>query len=87
MACNVELQKAGSSYPRTCADCKLGPCVKGYSKGQGNKIPSCLPASAFLVRNDKTDKMVIVSSQAEAEKFAELLDGQWAEVPCVSINH
>lgn len=31
MACNEDLKKAGGAYPRTCADCGLGPCKK-YAK-------------------------------------------------------
>lgn len=28
MACNQDLQRANQPYPRTCADCGLGPCKK-----------------------------------------------------------
>lgn len=28
MACNKDLQAEGKVYPRTCADCALGPCTK-----------------------------------------------------------
>lgn len=85
MACNVELRANGKSYPRTCADCKLAPCTKGHNKSGGYEVPSALPASLFLVRNDKTEKMVITRSEAEAEAMAELLDGKHEEVPVVSI--
>lgn len=27
MACNEQLRAEGLPYPRTCADCKLGPCL------------------------------------------------------------
>lgn len=32
MACNNELRENNKPYPRTCADCKLGPCHKLGSK-------------------------------------------------------
>lgn len=28
MACNEDLKKTADSWPRTCADCGLGPCKK-----------------------------------------------------------
>jgi hypothetical protein len=57
----------------------------GYVKNAGYEVPSALPASLFLVRNDETGKMVITRSEAEANAMAELLDGEHEEVPVVSI--
>lgn len=83
MSCNEELKANGKAYPRTCEDCRLGPCKKGYSMKPG--VPSALPPSVFVVRNDETEKTVVTSTEAEAEKLAELIGGKWDEAPCVSI--
>ena len=85
MACNVELRKELKPYPRTCADCRLGPCAKGYRKNGGHELPSSLPALLYVVRNEQTQKIVVTSSEAEAEKLADLINGKWEEAPVVSI--
>lgn len=85
MACNVELRKEGKSYPRTCADCRLSPCAKGHAKSGGYEVPSAMPASVFVVRNDETGKTVVTRSECEAEAMAELIGGKLEEVPVISI--
>ena len=40
MACNEDLKKENRPYPRTCADCGLGPCKK-YP--ETNILPSNKP--------------------------------------------
>lgn len=34
MACNKELQQSGAPAPRTCVDCRLGPCKNEPHKAQ-----------------------------------------------------
>jgi hypothetical protein len=90
MACNHDLQAEGRPYPRTCADCGIGPCKK---HGNGNSHAAVTPkdlARAILAMNygalrevaddlARACKVKEVRPKMEsAEDFASLLF-DWAE--------
>jgi hypothetical protein len=85
MACQIELKNKGEAYPRTCEDCGLELCKKGLI-WSGGISPTSLPASVFVVRNRATGMAIVTASLEDAEKFGDLMDGEWEEAPCISFS-
>lgn len=92
MTCQQVLRAEGKAYPRTCADCGLGPCNDG--KGQYYILPliiECSPANIatesstselrFVERDGKRilqQAWSVVSTNPSDRRF------EWRDIPLVA---
>ena len=72
MACNEDLKKEGKPYPRTCADCFLGPCKKyELAPAVGSKIWVLMPDYGC---EGLREPVAAFRTEAEAKSALELLE-------------
>lgn len=100
MTCALELRQQGQSYPRTCADCGLGPCKKvsaaAMAQDARDAPDSELDAArgvlwrkgdARVLEWVKTTFPAFADKQARAEAEAAVANGAyWAGRPLQSLS-